>query len=756
MSQSSESKKIIGLLATAAIACGATGIGVIGGFSPLVAELSKTIFAGFSVNIGSGIIGSLKYSKLREWFIKTHPNDLNHDLQKALKVSIINALENIRILYSSYIKDNERQRLNEIIKGLKKEIEEGFPDKKNEEFTKVELKDYLYDDPDLAIELLLKELPFKLKDIDTLNTRVPFSKFLKENLLIQLQLCFGEMLKERDNYRIWVAFQRLIIEDIRENVELILIKQEELHKEILEIKKRDVLFPNLSNSQIKDLTYLAKQLNNPVELSNELEIALNNFVKKTKDAINEIFALQKKHYELGKEHIELSKLTLSEIQKLSEQFIVHQYETEKKLKTKRIVLYFSIPLILLLLASGMYFNSRKNKIEVLEKKNNDSLLLDISMNPTLGKEINLYEGEKNNDTSNMGILSFDMEFNITNNNPTNINITEIRWILNEATEFSPEIYLTITGSFRRSKYSDDNPIDLPFFIESGQSLKFYCYVQYPVSNELNNLLMKEIKRIQKDTVYFVDINNFLIPFAPKFNCAFMINDKYFQYHQGQLTYEVENLEAEEYYKRGLEKDSQKDFSGSIIEYTKAITINPALEEAYCDRGHAKCEIRDFKGGMTDFTLAIAINPDYARAYFNRGVSKANLQDNIGAIEDYNKAIELNPQYEVAYCNRGGAKCSIQDFQGAILDFNKAITIDPQDIVAYLNRGTAKVELEDYKGAIEDYTTVIEINPKYSLAYFLRGTTKLDLGQNDNGCIDLHKAGELGYSEAYEEIKEFCK
>jgi len=68
---------------------------------------------------------------------------------------------------------------------------------------------------------------------------------------------------------------------------------------------------------------------------------------------------------------------------------------------------------------------------------------------------------------------------------------------------------------------------------------------------------------------------------------------------------------------------------------------------------------------------------------------------------------------------------------------------------------AKYELEDYSGAISDYTKAIEINPMYVDAYYRRGLTKLILGQKDSGCMDLSKAGELGYAKAYDAIKELC-
>ncbi len=74
---------------------------------------------------------------------------------------------------------------------------------------------------------------------------------------------------------------------------------------------------------------------------------------------------------------------------------------------------------------------------------------------------------------------------------------------------------------------------------------------------------------------------------------------------------------------------------------------------------------------------------------------------------------------------------------------------------YLDSGNAKADLEDYKGAIQDYNKAIELNPDLAEAYYNRGVAKIFLGQKDDGCLDLSKAGELGHAEAYEAIKENC-
>ena len=112
----------------------------------------------------------------------------------------------------------------------------------------------------------------------------------------------------------------------------------------------------------------------------------------------------------------------------------------------------------------------------------------------------------------------------------------------------------------------------------------------------------------------------------------------------------------------------------------------------------------------------------ATEYYNRGVEKSDLKDYTGAISDYNKAIELNPDFASAYYNRGFAKDHLKNYNGAITDYNKAIQLNPDYAGAYYNRGNAKNHLQDKNGA----------------------------------CLDWSKAGELGSSDAYINIQNFCQ
>ncbi len=57
--------------------------------------------------------------------------------------------------------------------------------------------------------------------------------------------------------------------------------------------------------------------------------------------------------------------------------------------------------------------------------------------------------------------------------------------------------------------------------------------------------------------------------------------------------------------------------------------------------------------------------------------------------------------------------------------------------------------------MQDYNKAIELNPNLAEVYYNRGLAKIGLGQKDSGCLDLSKAGEMGYADAYEFINEYC-
>ena len=72
----------------------------------------------------------------------------------------------------------------------------------------------------------------------------------------------------------------------------------------------------------------------------------------------------------------------------------------------------------------------------------------------------------------------------------------------------------------------------------------------------------------------------------------------------------------------------------------------------------------------------------------------------------------------------------------------------------LQSGSFKYVLQDYREAIQDFNKVIKINPECAMAYNNRGLAKIIIGDKKETCLDWSKAGELGYTYAYDLIKKY--
>lgn len=118
---------------------------------------------------------------------------------------------------------------------------------------------------------------------------------------------------------------------------------------------------------------------------------------------------------------------------------------------------------------------------------------------------------------------------------------------------------------------------------------------------------------------------------------------------------------------------------------------------------------------------------------------------------------VSEQYPGFYFLRGFSKFNLKDFTGCISDMNKCLEYNYHDSVnIFLFKARSKASLGDLYGAMTDINLAMNISPNSGPLYHLRGAFKLELGDKTGACLDWSRSGELGYIEAYEWIKMFCK
>lgn len=113
-----------------------------------------------------------------------------------------------------------------------------------------------------------------------------------------------------------------------------------------------------------------------------------------------------------------------------------------------------------------------------------------------------------------------------------------------------------------------------------------------------------------------------------------------------------NNEAGTHLFKGVQFDNEGKYDQAIIEFNKAIEINPKYADTFNRRGLVYSNLKKYEQAINDYTAAIQLNPKYTDAYNNRGVVYFELDQSDKAISDYTKAIEIDPKYAKAYHNRG--------------------------------------------------------------------------------------------------------
>jgi tetratricopeptide (TPR) repeat protein len=203
-----------------------------------------------------------------------------------------------------------------------------------------------------------------------------------------------------------------------------------------------------------------------------------------------------------------------------------------------------------------------------------------------------------------------------------------------------------------------------------------------------------------------------------------------------------SIKSDDFILSGFDRVSKSDLAGSVVEFTKAIELNPKSLTAKFWRGTCKLLIGDVQGAITDLNAAIALNPQKVEAYIYRGAAYAKLGNSIKATIDLNRAVGLSPQSDFGYGNRCALLFQLGKFTDAITDCDRAIQLSPRNAVHYSSRGAAYYQLKLYPQALHDQNTAISIDRNLPQAHYAKGLIQAAVGNKQDAILELQVAAKL--------------
>lgn len=162
-----------------------------------------------------------------------------------------------------------------------------------------------------------------------------------------------------------------------------------------------------------------------------------------------------------------------------------------------------------------------------------------------------------------------------------------------------------------------------------------------------------------------------------------------------------------------------------------------------------------------YNEVIEHNMRYFEAYRGKIRTLHNLSRHNEALVAVQSAMSLFPDSAILRGYRGIEKISLGDLQGAKNDLDwvtrEAANLDSTELsVMFRFRGMIADEEQKWQSAIDYYSHAIRFKSNNSYALMNRALSYLKLKDTVRACDDFRSAADLGYLEAYDLIKQYCK
>ena len=172
------------------------------------------------------------------------------------------------------------------------------------------------------------------------------------------------------------------------------------------------------------------------------------------------------------------------------------------------------------------------------------------------------------------------------------------------------------------------------------------------------------------------------------------------------------------------------------------------------------EENDPEASIIEYRKALELDPDFFLAHTNWGIALQELNQYQEAIEKYQEAIRHKPDYLLAYIHWGNALQELDQYQEAIEKYQEAVRLQPDDAIAYGNWGVALKELDQYQEAIEKYQEALRHKPDHAFAHYHWGLALERLNRSDEAIekyrkvIDIDPQGDLA-NDARQQIERLA-
>ena len=223
--------------------------------------------------------------------------------------------------------------------------------------------------------------------------------------------------------------------------------------------------------------------------------------------------------------------------------------------------------------------------------------------------------------------------------------------------------------------------------------------------------------------------------------------------------------AEAFAHLGLVEARQEHYDDAVVNYRKALALNPELPGLQMNLGLALFKAKDFKGSIKPFTAELNKHPDDQRLTILLGMAHYGMGDYFVAIPYLKRAAERDPQSLPLRLTLAHSCLWSKQYQCVLDVYKEILLLNAESAEADMLVGEALDEKGDDAGATEQFRAAVRSNPKepnvhFGLAYLLwtrnqfPEAAKEFQAELDNDPQHLQARAYLG--DSYVQLNDYAK
>jgi len=154
---------------------------------------------------------------------------------------------------------------------------------------------------------------------------------------------------------------------------------------------------------------------------------------------------------------------------------------------------------------------------------------------------------------------------------------------------------------------------------------------------------------------------------------------------------------------------EKNFDIAIEACNDLLAINNKNSVAYNNLGYALLQQKKYPEAIVQFTKAVSLDPYFDYAYNNRGYCKLQLGDVENAFADLHHSFEMNPDNAFSWRNMGAFYLATGENEKALEHFQQAQSIDPNCEMIHFYLGHCNSRLGNIEIANHHFSMSKEMN-----------------------------------------------